>query len=157
MDFITARSRMPGYMIYPRFLLNVPVNDTARTVYITLLDRARLSLRNGGWTDKAGHVYLVYPVETLAGDLHRGVSSVKDALTTLEHEGLIVRKRQGVGRACHIYVKLPEDTPQPVFRPYDSRNSGSHAAGFPAPNKNKRTKITQQNNYGFRDYEEDDE
>ena len=62
--------------------------------YALLLDRAHLSQLNG-WTDEAGRVYLIFPVEKIAAVLHRSLSSAKNALAELSVAGLIERKRRG--------------------------------------------------------------
>lgn len=43
-DFLTADTNLPSYMMFPRFLLDMEINETAKMLYIILLDRARLSL-----------------------------------------------------------------------------------------------------------------
>ena len=42
-------SQIPAYMAYPRFLLTADLSETAKLVYVLLLDRARLSMKNEGW------------------------------------------------------------------------------------------------------------
>ncbi len=61
-----------------------------------------------GWTDEAGRVYLVFPVEKIAAALNRSLSSAKNALAELSAAGLIERKRRGQFLPNLIYVKLPE-------------------------------------------------
>ena len=34
-------SQIPAYMAYPRFLLTMDISETAKLVYVLLLDRAR--------------------------------------------------------------------------------------------------------------------
>ena len=43
-DFLTADTNLPSYMMFPRFLLDMKINETAKMLYIILLDRVRLSL-----------------------------------------------------------------------------------------------------------------
>lgn len=107
-QYITTNTEMPNYMQFPKFLLDMEINETAKLLYMVLLDRARLSMINQGWQDAYGRVFMVYPIEDLAARLHKCPMTIKTALTALQNEGLIVRKRQGVGRANLIYVKLPE-------------------------------------------------
>ena len=57
-DFLTADTNLPSYMMFPRFLLDMEINETAKMLYIILLDRARLSQKNEGWSDTNGHVFL---------------------------------------------------------------------------------------------------
>ena len=56
-DFLTADTNLPSYMMFPRFLLGLEINETAKMLYMILLDRARLSQRNEGWSDTNGHVF----------------------------------------------------------------------------------------------------
>ena len=67
MKELTKDTYLPPYMAYPRFLLNTDLNETARLIYILLLDRARLSIKND-WVDEQGRVYLFYPIRELAED-----------------------------------------------------------------------------------------
>ena len=97
-------------MAYPKFLFDMTdLSETARLVYILLLDRARVSQAKCGWADEHGNVFIYYPIRDLAKAIHKSEMSVKTALSALEKCGLILRKRQGVGKANRIYVKLPVD------------------------------------------------
>ena len=107
--FMGKNSILPPYMAYPRFLLNEKkLSETAKILYVLLLDRTRLSIKNEGWVDEQGKVYVLFPIKSLADTLGRSEMAVKNALTLLENEELIFRKRQGVGLPNRIYVKLPE-------------------------------------------------
>lgn len=59
-EFITTDTSLPPYMVFPRFLLDMELNETTKLLYMVLLDRARLSLKNEGWTDESGHVFLYF-------------------------------------------------------------------------------------------------
>ena len=109
-DFLTADNNLPSYMIFPRFLLDMEINETAKMLYIILLDRARLSQKNEGWSDTDGHVFIYFTIEALAEVLHKSQMTVKTALAVLEKQELIFRKRQGPGQPNRIYVKLPKET-----------------------------------------------
>ena len=91
-DFLTADTKLPSYMMFPRFLLDMKINETAKMLYIILLDRTRLSQKNEGWSDIDGHVFIYFTIEVL------------------EKQELIFRKRQGPGQPNQIYVKLPKET-----------------------------------------------
>ena len=107
-QFLAQDFMIPPYMAFPRFLLDkVQLNETAKILYIILLDRARLSQKNDGWTDEQGHVFIFFPIKNLAETIHKSEMSVKNALAALEKEGLIQRKRQGTGFPNRIYVKFP--------------------------------------------------
>ena len=109
-DFLTADTNLPSYMMFPRFLLDMEINETAKMLYIILLDRARLSQKNAGWSDIDGHVFIYFTIEALAEVLHKSQMTVKTALAVLEKQELIFRKRQGPGQPNRIYVKLPKET-----------------------------------------------
>lgn len=109
MNYLTVASAMPSYMVYPRFLMGMELSETEKLVYVVLLDRARLSMSNDGWTDESGHVFLIYPIKALSETLHKSEMTVKTALAVLEKKGLILRKRQGQGQPNHIYVMVQRD------------------------------------------------
>lgn len=109
-EFLTSDTSLPPYMVFPRFLLDRKINETAKLLYIILLDRARLSQKNDGWADTNGHVFIYFTVEALAEVLHKSQMTVKTALSALESQNLIFRKRQGPGQPNQIYVKIPKET-----------------------------------------------
>ena len=76
-DFLTADTSLPSYMMFPRFLLDMEINETAKMLYMILLDRARLSQKNEGWSDTNGHVFLYFTIEALAEVLHKSQMTVK--------------------------------------------------------------------------------
>lgn len=108
--FLTQDSLIPPYMAFPRFLLDKEgLSETAKILYTILLDRARLSQKNDGWTDEQGHVFILFPIKNLAETMHKNEMSMKTALAALEKENLIFRKRQGAGFPNKIYVKVPPE------------------------------------------------
>ena len=110
-QFLTQDSLIPPYMAFPRFLLDKEgLSETAKILYTILLDRTRLSQKNDGWTDEQGHVFILFPIKNLAEVMHKSEMSIKTALTALEKESLIVRKRQGAGFPNRIYVRVPPET-----------------------------------------------
>ena len=106
-DYMAIDTDLPPYFPYPQFLMDMALSHTAALTYALLLDRAHLSQLNG-WTDEAGRVYLVFPVEKIAAALNRSLSSAKNALAKLSAAGLIERKRRGQFLPNLIYVKLPD-------------------------------------------------
>ena len=70
--------------------------------------------------------------------------SVKTALSALEKCGLILRKRQGIGKANRIYVKLPVDrnlsARQTENCPSDGKKTVCHTERKLSGNKNKESK-----------------
>ena len=106
--YITQTTPMPAYLIFPRELLKLDLTATELSVYMLLLDRARLSGQNDGWKDSEGRVFLFFPILELAKGIGRSDTAVKKALRSLEEKDLISRRRQGMGKPSRIYVKLPE-------------------------------------------------
>ena len=122
--FIARDTLLPAYMVFPRFLLEKEnLNETAKLLYVILLDRARMSQKNEGWTDEKGHVFIIYPIKDLAEIMHKSEMTVKTALSALEEDGLVVRKRRGPGAANHIYVKCPADDQTQTDRFLSSRQT----------------------------------
>lgn len=107
-QYLSSDSRIPEYMSFPKFLLEMTsLSETAKIIYTVLLDRARLSQKKTGWADEYGHIFIYYPIKDLAAAVHKCDMSVKSALSALEKEQLIYRQRMGLGKANRIYVKLP--------------------------------------------------
>ena len=107
---LRKNSQIPAYMAYPRFLLTMDISETAKLVYVLLLDRARLSMKNDGWEDEQGHVFIYYTIEALAEASGKSEMTVKNALAALERHGLIYRKRQGAGLPSKIYVMVQTES-----------------------------------------------
>ena len=76
-QYLKFDSRLPPYMAYPRFLLKVDISETAKLVYMLLLDRARLSMKNEDWQDEKGRVFVRYTISDLARDIGKGETTVK--------------------------------------------------------------------------------
>lgn len=106
-------SQIPAYMAYPRFLLTMDISETAKLIYVLLLDRARLSMKNEGWEDEQGHVFIYYTIADLASASGRSEMTVKNALAALEQKNLISRKRQGAGLPSKIYVQVQTELVSP--------------------------------------------
>lgn len=134
MQELSKETRLPPYMAYPRFLLNTDLNETARIIYILLLDRARLSMKND-WVDEQGRVYLFYPIRELAEDCHKSEMTVKNALSDLQKHGLIRRQRQGNRTANKIYVRVPDG--QTKTCPSDGQKAVSVTDRKLSPSNNK--------------------
>lgn len=137
MQELSKETRLPPYMAYPRFLLNTDLSETARLIYILLLDRARLSLKND-WVDEQGKAYVFYTIRELAEDCHRGEMTVKNALADLQSLGLIRRQRQGSRTANKIYVRVPVG--QTKNCPSDGQNSVPVTDRKLSPSNNKSNK-----------------
>lgn len=91
MKYLGRDSTLPPYMAYPRFLLAMQISETAKLVYVLLLDRARLSITHDGWEDENGHVFVYYTIDALAAATGKCAMTIEDALKKLEEEKLIFR------------------------------------------------------------------
>ena len=114
--YLLSDSRIPEYLAFPKFLLErTSLSETAKIVYMILLNRARLSQKNDGWTDERGCIFIYYPIKDIATAIHKSEMSVKTALSALEKDKLIDRQHQGVGKANRIFVKIPVER-KPTLR-----------------------------------------
>ena len=107
--YITGDTRLPPYLPFPLFLLRSDLSMTACALYALLLNRARLSAKNG-WEDERGRVYVIFPVEELSRTLGREESAVKRSLAALEKAGLLERSLPPGERTYRLYVKLAGGT-----------------------------------------------
>ena len=80
------------------------VSTDAKMLYGLLLDRMQLSLKSG-WVDSSGKVYQFFTVKQAKELLHFGHEKICKLFRELEQADLIVRKRQGQGKANIIYLK----------------------------------------------------
>ena len=63
-------------------------------------------MKNEGWVDEQGHVFIYYTIADLARASGKSEMTVKNALAALEQKNLISRKRQGAGLPSKIYVRV---------------------------------------------------
>ena len=141
----TDEESLRCYYAYPKGLLGLRLSDTDKSVYLLLLDRARLSGRSGGdWRDAQGRTFLIYPVASLAKDLGCSKSAVCNSLNVLEKTDLIHRQRLGMGKPNRIYVKLPPEvdksgTPESIVcGTPESRSPGLLNPTLPDPIKKEK-------------------
>ena len=152
--YLTDEAQITPYMIFPKFLLDMDLSETTKLLYMLLLDRSRLSMRNDGWQDESGHVYIIYPIASLAEDLHKSEMTIKNGLKALEEADLIVRKHQGQGNPNRIFVKIPYQTDS-FLSPWqtenclpDGKNTVSLADRKLSANKNYMNKTISKKNAG---------
>ena len=105
-QFLQRDCPLPQFFAYPKFLLNLNISETAKMIYVLLLDRARLSRKKQGWQDEHGRVFIHHTIQSLAKAICKSEMTVKNALKALEQQGLIYRQRQGAGMPSRIFVKV---------------------------------------------------
>lgn len=99
-NYLTADMKMPPSMSYPRFLTDMEISSTAKSLYIRLLDKT-VSEKEA---DDNGHLYIRFPISEQMAVLSKSDTTVKRALLELEQAGLLKRKRQGCGRPNKLYI-----------------------------------------------------
>ena len=109
-QFLQRDSPIPRFFAYPKFLLTLDLSETAKIIYMLLLDRARLSMQKEGWHDEHGRVFVRYTIQSLATAIQKSEMTVKNALKSLEQQDLIYRQRQGAGMPNRIFVKVQTES-----------------------------------------------
>ena len=125
---MTADTKLPPYLPYPRFLMEADLALATKLVYAVLLDRAQLSQANG-WADDSGQIYIVFPIVEIANAIDRSPMTVKNALNELETAGLIERHRRGQSQPNRIFVKIPDG--QDIVRLMDKKLSSRRTENCP--------------------------
>ena len=104
-EFMTADTVLPPCMPLPAAMLRLPISSTAKVMYARLLDE----ILTDGVEDSNGILFIRFPIVDLAAALSRSPMTVKRSLNELEQAGMIMRVRQGLGEANHIYILLPKE------------------------------------------------
>ena len=108
----TTDSPAASYVPLPRFLLQdetlCEISNDAKVLYALLLDRASISRKNG-YVEPDGTMRLYFTVEQAQAKLHRSRQSATRIFRELEYSGLIVRRKQGLGRPALITLNYPAD------------------------------------------------
>ena len=105
---LTMQSPAASYVPLPRFLLQDEtlrdISNDAKVLY-ALLDRASISRQNG-YVEPDGTIRLYFTLEI---KLHRSRQSATRIFWELEYSGLIIRKKQGLGKPALITLNYPSD------------------------------------------------
>ena len=108
----TVKSPAASYMPLPRFLLQDEqlrdISNDAKVLYALLLDRASVSRQNG-YVEPDGTIRLYFTLEQAQKKLHRSRQSATRIFRELEYSGLIVRRKQGLGKPAIITLNYPAD------------------------------------------------
>ena len=109
--YYDKQSETYSFFSIPRLLITDPhfkrLSIEAKLLYGLLLDRMKLSAKNG-WYDDFGRVYIYYTVKEIQEDLCCGHEKAGHLLQELDNErgiGLIERVKRGQGKPTIIYVK----------------------------------------------------
>ena len=98
-------TEISSYLIFPRFLIPLDLSNDAKVLYALLLDRAGIS-RENGYIEPDGRIRLYFTLEEAKGKLHRSRQVATRAFQELERCGLILRRKQGLGRPAVITLNI---------------------------------------------------
>ena len=108
----TTDSPAASYVPLPRFLLQdetlLEISIDEKVLYALLLDRASISRKNS-YVEPDGTIRLYFTVEQAQAKLHRSRQSATRIFRELEYSGLIVRRKQGLGKPALITLNYPSD------------------------------------------------
>ena len=109
---LTAQSPAASYVPLPRFLLQDEalrgISNDAKVLYALLLDRASISRQNG-YVEPDGTIRLYFTLEQAQVKLHRSRQSATRIFREPEYSGLIIRRKQGLGKPALITLNYPAD------------------------------------------------
>ena len=108
---LTTQSPAVSYVPLLRFLLQDEalrdISNDAKVLY-ALLGRASISRQNG-YVEPDGTTRLYFTLEQAQTNLHRSRQSATRIFRELEYSGLIIRKKQGLGKPALITLNYPSD------------------------------------------------
>ena len=107
----TSESLSASYISFPRFLMEdslARLSNDAKVLYALMLDRASISRQNG-YVEPDGTIRLYFTLEQAQTKLHRSRQSATRIFRELEYSGLIVRRKQGLGKPALITLNYPSD------------------------------------------------
>ena len=108
----TTDSPAASYVPLPRFLLQdetlLEISIDEKVLYALLLDRASISRKNS-YVEPDGTIRLYFTLEQAQTKLHRSRQSATRIFRELEYSGLIIRKKQGLGKPALITLNYPSD------------------------------------------------
>lgn len=106
--YLYEYTKMPSYLPMPRFLLNCPVSNTAKLLYIQMLGKTQL-LQKNHWLDNQGRVYFIYPIHQMALDMDKSETTIKAVMKELVEAELLEKIPEGRGRPNRLYILFPNE------------------------------------------------
>ena len=105
--YMHQHTKLPSYLPMPRFLMNLPISNTAKLLYTQFLGKAQLSQKNA-WVDSQGRVYFIYPIYQIAVDMNKNETTIKDVMRELVTAQLLEKIPEVRGRPNRIYLLFPD-------------------------------------------------
>lgn len=149
-------TKMPPYLPMPRFLLNCPISNTAKILYIRLLGKAQMSQKNH-WLDGQGRVYFIYPIHQMATDMNKSATTIKDAMKELVKEQLLEKIPEGRGRPNRLYILFPDEEQRQKSAVGNLTEVGQKSVGNYGRNQSPSKYISNIRNSHLRDYDYEEE
>ncbi len=140
-----------AFFIIPKALIYCdeysPISARAKLLYGLLLDRMKLSEKNG-LRDSEGKCYVHFSIKETVETFGCGTAKAVEYFRELEHSGLIKRVKQGQGKKIRIYItdtKLLPDGKNMTFRTENSEASEKEIQDF----SDEKGNNTEKNNTDF--------
>ena len=105
--YMYRHTKLPAYLPMPRFLMNLPISNTAKLLYTQFLGKAQLSQKNA-WVDSQSRVYFIYPIHQIAVDMNKSETTIKDVMRELVETQLLEKIPEGRGRPNRLYILFPD-------------------------------------------------
>ena len=105
-EYMMETEKILPYYQFPKFLLELPLSQNAKILYMLLYDRARISQKNH-WLNEDGYVYFVFPITEISLKWGKCCTSVKAAMKELDEYGLLIRSSGGFSKPNHLYMRIP--------------------------------------------------
>lgn len=96
------------FFMMPKWLMTRQISSDAKLLYVYILDRYRLSLKNG-WVDENGEAYCYFKRSEMSECLGISEGTAKTKIQELMEEGLLEEVRQGMGKPNRLYLYTPTD------------------------------------------------
>lgn len=151
--YMYQNTKLPSYLPMPKFLMNLPISNTAKLLYVQVLGKAQLSQKNQ-WIDVQGRVYFIYPIHQMAVDMDKSQTTIKDAVKELVEAKLLEKIPQGRGHPNRLYILFPDEEPgqkSVVGKPTEvGQKTVSNYGGKQSPSKyisNKRNNLLRDYDY----------
>ena len=155
-QYMYRYTKLPQYLPMPKFLMELPLSNTARYIYTLLLNRAQYSQMKE-MVDEQGRVYIFYPIHQIAEKAGKGETTVKVALNQLVDAGILEKISEGRGRANRLYVLFPDGE---VGRKTDDGKStqvGQKTVGHYGSNQSPSKYTSNNRSSHLRDYDYEEE
>ncbi|MCL2362511.1 MAG: replication initiator protein A [Defluviitaleaceae bacterium] len=116
--------QMPRFLYTGEFAGN-RITNNARNLYTLLLDRHKISIKNG-WHDESGEVYIYFKREEMEQQLGISERTVSKVMQELKNLLLVEEKKQGLNKPNKIYLLSPvigdDENPDPYVDPAPDYN-----------------------------------